>query len=250
MKVVALVSGGKDSTYNMMQCVKAGHEIVCLANLHPPPETGELDSYMYQSVGAEAMEQYARCMQLPLLRGQIRGTPVNTDYDYSPEEEDEVEDLHKLLAKVKEAFPDVEGVSSGAIWSSYQKNRVENICTRLGMTSLAYLWERDQPTLLRDMISDSIQAVLIKVAVAGLDARHLGKTLQEMEPILLALKDNLGINVCGEGGEYESLTLDCPLFRRERLEVVESEQVVHRNTLFAPVVYLKIKSIRRVPKSQ
>ena len=23
-----------------------------------------------------------------------------------------------------------------------------------------------------------------------------------------------GVNVCGEGGEYESLTLDCPLFRK------------------------------------
>lgn len=35
MKVVALVSGGKDSCYNMMQCVAAGHEIIALGNLSP-----------------------------------------------------------------------------------------------------------------------------------------------------------------------------------------------------------------------
>lgn len=35
MRVVALVSGGKDSSYNMMKCVAEGHEIVALANLHP-----------------------------------------------------------------------------------------------------------------------------------------------------------------------------------------------------------------------
>lgn len=35
MRVVAMVSGGKDSCYNMMQCVAEGHEIVALANLHP-----------------------------------------------------------------------------------------------------------------------------------------------------------------------------------------------------------------------
>lgn len=35
MKIVALVSGGKDSCYNMMQCVAAGHDIVALANLAP-----------------------------------------------------------------------------------------------------------------------------------------------------------------------------------------------------------------------
>ena len=27
MKVIALISGGKDSTFNMMECAKNGHEI-------------------------------------------------------------------------------------------------------------------------------------------------------------------------------------------------------------------------------
>jgi 7-cyano-7-deazaguanine synthase in queuosine biosynthesis len=27
MKVIALISGGKDSTFNMMECTKKGHEI-------------------------------------------------------------------------------------------------------------------------------------------------------------------------------------------------------------------------------
>ena len=35
MRVVALISGGKDSCFNMMQCVAAGHDIVALANLYP-----------------------------------------------------------------------------------------------------------------------------------------------------------------------------------------------------------------------
>jgi diphthine-ammonia ligase len=35
MKVVALISGGKDSCFNIMQCIAAGHEIVALANLYP-----------------------------------------------------------------------------------------------------------------------------------------------------------------------------------------------------------------------
>ncbi len=40
MRVVALISGGKDSCYNMMKCVAAGHEIVALANLQPRKEQG------------------------------------------------------------------------------------------------------------------------------------------------------------------------------------------------------------------
>ncbi len=34
MRAVALVSGGKDSTMNMMRCVEHGHSIVALANLY------------------------------------------------------------------------------------------------------------------------------------------------------------------------------------------------------------------------
>jgi diphthine-ammonia ligase len=41
MKVVALISGGKDSFHNMLKCVQNGHEIVALANLYPPKSIGK-----------------------------------------------------------------------------------------------------------------------------------------------------------------------------------------------------------------
>ena len=40
-KVLALISGGKDSCYSMIQCVSAGHQIVGLANLRPNDEEGK-----------------------------------------------------------------------------------------------------------------------------------------------------------------------------------------------------------------
>ena len=53
MKVVGLVSGGKDSVFNLIECVAHGHEIVALANLNGQEEGVELDSYMYQTVAVE-----------------------------------------------------------------------------------------------------------------------------------------------------------------------------------------------------
>jgi diphthine-ammonia ligase len=35
-----------------------------------------------------------------------------------------------------------------------------------------------------------------------------------MEPHLVSLEAKYGVNVCGEGGEYETFTLDSPLFRQ------------------------------------
>lgn len=45
-------------------------------------------------------------------------------------------------------------------------------------------------------------------------------------------------NVCGEGGEYESLVLDCPLFKHARI-VLDSWEAAHQSAdAFAPVGHL------------
>ncbi|NXN39920.1 DPH6 ligase, partial [Rhinoptilus africanus] len=234
-------SGGKDSCYNMMQCVAAGHQIVALANLRPAENTGqtdELDSYMYQTVGHHAIDLYADALDLPLYRGFIKGTSVNTGKVYTTCQEDEVEDLYHLMKLVKDK-EGVEGVSVGAILSDYQRVRVEDVCRRLDLQPLAYLWHRNQEILLKEMISSNIQAIIIKVAAFGLDPdKHLGKTLDEMEPYLLELSEKYGVHVCGEGGEYETFTLDCPLFKK-KIVVDSAEVVVHSADAFAPVAYLR-----------
>uniref|UniRef100_A0A8D2B350 Diphthine--ammonia ligase n=1 Tax=Sciurus vulgaris TaxID=55149 RepID=A0A8D2B350_SCIVU len=241
MRVAALISGGKDSCYNMMQCIAAGHQIVALANLRPDENqvgSDELDSYMYQTVGHHAIDLYAEAMALPLYRRTIRGRSLDIGQVYTKREGDEVEDLYELLKLVKEK-EEVDGISVGAILSDYQHVRVENVCKRLNLQLLAYLWQRNQEDLLREMIASNIQAVIIKVAALGLDPdKHLGKTLDEMEPYLLELSKKYGVHICGEGGEYETFTLDCPLFKK-KIIVDSSEVVVHSADAFAPVAYLR-----------
>ncbi|XP_063146074.1 diphthine--ammonia ligase isoform X2 [Candoia aspera] len=252
MKVVALISGGKDSSYNMMHCVAAGHQIVALANLRPAENKegiDELDSYMYQTVGHHAIELYAEAMGLPLYRHTIKGTSVNTGSIYTKCEGDEVEDLYQLLKFVKDK-EDVEAVSVGAILSDYQRVRVENVCKRLALQPLAYLWRQNQDTLLKEIISLKVQAIIIKVAALGLDPdKHLGKTLDEMEPYLLELSQKYGVHICGEGGEYETFTLDCPLFKK-KIVVDSSEVVVHSADAFAPVAYLRLLKLHLEDKVQ
>ena len=73
MKFVALLSGGKDSIYNLLEAVTRGHELVCIANLHPS-EAKETDSSMYQNIGVEIVPYIAKCLNAPLVRRQIAGT--------------------------------------------------------------------------------------------------------------------------------------------------------------------------------
>ncbi|XP_041469317.1 diphthine--ammonia ligase-like [Lytechinus variegatus] len=235
MKMVALVSGGKDSCFNMMQCVAEGHDLVALANLYPQ-DVDELDSYMFQTVGHHAIDLYSQAMGLPLYRTAIKGGSKEQGSDYQPTEGDEVEDLFLLLKKIKDEMH-VEGVSVGAILSNYQRVRVENVCQRLGLIPLAYLWRRDQSELLQEMIQANVHAIIIKVAALGLGAKHLGKTISEIQPYMEIMKTKYHLNVCGEGGEYETFTLDCPLFTKKI--VIDSFDVVkHDDDEVSPVFYI------------
>ena len=86
------------------------------------------------------------------------------------------------------------------------------------MTSLAYLWEWEPVSLLNAMVDNQIDAILIKVASYGLGKKELGKSIAELKDHLFELRQSHGIHSCGEGGEFESLTLDCPLYKR-RIEM-------------------------------
>lgn len=58
-------------------------------------------------------------------------------------------------------------------------------------------------------------ACVLQVASFGLEpSKHLGKSIQALRPFFEKLHSRCGFHVCGEGGEYETLTLDCPLFVR------------------------------------
>lgn len=235
--MVALVSGGKDSCYAMMKCIQYGHQIVALANLMPADDSvDELDSYMYQTVGHQIIVSYAECMGLPLFRRRIHGSTRHQKLSYRMTPGDEVEDMYILLNEVKRQIPSVTAVSSGAIASDYQRLRVESVCSRLGLVSLAYLWKQDQSLLLQEMITNGINAITVKVAAMGLEpGKHLGKEIAFLDPYLHKLKESYGINVCGEGGEYETLTLDCPLFVNARIVLDEFQVVLHSADSIAPV---------------
>jgi diphthine-ammonia ligase len=63
---------------------------------------------------------------------------------------------------------------------------------------------------------------IVSVSAMGLDFSWLGKDLDRMliEKLRL-LEDKYGINMSFEGGEAETLTLNCPIFKK-RLSIKKS----------------------------
>jgi diphthine-ammonia ligase len=72
------------------------------------------------------------------------------------------------------------------------------------------------------MIEYPLTAIVIKIASYGLQVQHLGRTIAELYSYFMKMKEECGMNVCGEGGEYESVVLDCPLFKKTIVMYISS----------------------------
>lgn len=242
LNVIALISGGKDSFFSILHCLANGHQLVALANLHPPDGGDEdINSFMYQTVGSSLISLYGQALDVPLYRQGIRGSAVIHDRDYHEEKDDETEDLVPLLKQVLLNHPEANAVSTGAILSTYQRTRVESVALRLGLTPLSFLWQYPflppylQSSLLSDMHAVGQHSKIIKVASGGLDESFLGenvaspKTVGRMKKALGRFSENGDGALVGEGGEFETLVVDGPsLLWKRRLEIQGEGEVIRQ----------------------
>lgn len=210
MRVVGLVSGGKDSWYALHVARDMGWEIAGVLTVRP----ADPESHMYHHPNTEWVAQQAEAAELP-----------HRVVDVPRDAPDELGPLQTALVDL-----DADGFVSGAVASEYQRTRLERIGEAIGRKSFAPLWHKDPLDLLRSMVAAGFDARFVHVAADGLDASWLGRRL---EPVtvheLEALAKGRGLHATGEGGEYETFVLDAPMFRR-RLVVGSAESVTARDT--------------------
>lgn len=203
MRLAALFSGGKDSTYAAHLAQDMGHEVLYLVTMLPVRD----DSWMFHTVNISLAPLVAKAIG-------IESVVVDT----SGEKEEELQDLKPAIAKLN-----VDGLVTGAIASSYQRSRVDAICSELEIEHVAPLWGRESSDLVHEMIAGGMSIIVSAVAAMGLDENWLGRTI-DMDALeeLKSLSERYGVDVCGEGGEMETLVLDAPWFT-SRLEIVSAK---------------------------
>ena len=223
MRVAALFSGGKDSTYAAHLAEEESHVVDCLVCMEP----ARPDSWMFHTINLNLTPLLAEAMGKRLVTAPTSG-----------EKEKELKALRETLSTL-----DVDGVVTGALASTYQKSRVDAICQDLGLAHLSPLWGRDPKEVLWEELAVGMEIILTAVAAAGLDEGWLGRRLDEKAARELGrLNERYRLNVCGEGGEYESLVLDAPWFR-SRLKIIEATKEWDGSS----GVY-RVKRARLVPK--
>jgi len=208
MKVAVLFSGGKDSTFALSWAQLQGWDVCGLVTM----TSANPHSYMFHTPNIHLVKLQAECLSLPLIFQETAG-----------EKEKELNDLRDALLEAKEKWS-VEGIITGAVASNYQEERINRICHELGLKTYSPLWHKDQEALVSEMIKSGFEITIQAIAGDGLDESYLGKVITPaVFDDLKMLHRKFGIHVAGEGGEYESLILDCPLF--DKRIIVEDAHV-------------------------
>lgn len=226
MKVAALFSGGKDSTFAAYRATRRD-SLKCLITVFPK----RIDSYMFHYPNVSWTGLQAKTMGVPQVIGETEGV-----------KEEELKDLIAAIRSAKETYG-IEGVYSGALASVYQKSRVDRICDGLRLESIAPLWQVDPETHLRNLLREKFEAVITSVSALGLDETWLGRMVDPSSiDDLVKLHKKYGLHIGLEGGEGETFVTDCPMFH-ERIEIQESEK-----TWQGESGYMKILRARLVAK--
>ncbi len=191
MKLGVLYSGGKDSNFALLEASKE-NEISCLITII----SENPHSFMFHTPTIELVDVQAELMGIPLVKIRTSG-----------EKEKELLDLKTAISTAVKKYG-IEGVVSGAVKSTYQASRIQKICDELGLWSFNPLWLRDEFALLKEEM-EKMEIIVSGVAAYPIPENWLGKKINVEK--LRSLK----INPAGEGGEFETLVIDSPLFKRK-----------------------------------
>jgi len=204
LRVAALISGGKDSMLALHHAVWMGHEVSQLVVMLPERP----DSWMFHTPNLHLTRLISEALGIPLVQAPTSGV-----------KEVEVGDLKRILASL-----DVDAVVSGAVASQYQKSRIDGICKELGLTHISPLWGREPRSVLRELLDNEFEVIFVGVYAYGLGREWLGRRLDEdAVGELMELHEKFGVSPIGEGGEYETLVLDAPLYRR-KIRILEVKE--------------------------
>lgn len=199
MNCAVLFSGGKDSTYAAYIVKKNNYKLSCLISIF----SENPESYMFHTPSISKVVKQAEMMEMPLIIQKTTG-----------EKEFELDDLFDAIMKAKYEFH-IDGVITGAVESAYQASRIQKICYDLDLECFNPLWQKNQLELMKKLIEEDFNIILTGVFAYPFDKSWLGKKIdQRFLNDIEELHDKYKINPAGEGGEYETFVLNCPLFKR------------------------------------
>jgi len=211
MKVAVMFSGGKDSTFAIDYALEKGWKIDYLLSVKPT----RTDCFLFHFATVEQTPELAKILGVKHIL-----TSCNIA---DPEKEAEI--VKNIVIKNP-----VDAVVLGG--TGLQETQIRSIQKALlphGIEVFAAHAGQDHDIVMKEMIKKGYKFMITQIASDGLNKDWIGRVLDERNMNeLFARSIKYGFHCGGEGGYYDTLVIDGPIFN-SRLEVLESHKVMESN---------------------
>jgi diphthine-ammonia ligase len=203
-------SGGKDSCFALMQAVQTGYVPKVLLNV----------------LNEEGLISRSHGIPRAVLELQAihAGIPL---YTVSSSWKDYESNFTRALIELKDRY-DLFYAVFGDIDLQAHREWEEKVCTKAGLTALLPLWKKDRKELVYQMLEAGITAIIVSCNET-MGEKFIGR---QITIDLITELELLGVDPCGENGEYHTLVTDCPLFDRP-VKVLITQKLLHEKYWFA-----------------
>lgn len=203
-------SGGKDSCYALMKAKQMGLTPTVLLNVLN--EHGAISRS--HGIPKVVLEKQAEMLGLPLY-----ALPASWE-TYEATFVESLQMLRKKHRLTHAVFGDID-LDAHREWE-------EKVCAKAKLEVVLPLWKRERKQLVFEMVEQGIETYIVSCN-EQMGSYFLGKQLT-MELVLELEK--LGVDPCGENGEFHTLVVNMPMFV-ERMRVHFAWPVLHSNYWFA-----------------
>jgi len=205
-------SGGKDSCYALMQAIYLGYTPKVLLNVLN--EEGKISRS--HGIPANILRTQASLAALPI---HLISSSWQDYEKYFTNALNELKEKYQLTYAV---FGDID-LQAHRDWE-------EKVCASSALSAVLPLWKQDRRTLVNRMLESGIETMIVSCnEIMG--EKFIGRIIDTR---LVDELESLGVDPCGENGEYHTLVLDCPLFS-ERLNASVSNVLYHEHYWFSEI---------------
>lgn len=202
MSYIGSWSGGKDSCFACYRAMRCGYDISYLLNFI----SKEYKRVSFHGTEAKLIQLQAETLGISLLQKETTGEKYEQEFKEA----------------VRSLIPNgIKGMIFGDIYLQEHKDWVERVCGELGIEAIEPLWGQEPERILLDFIDGGFEAIIVSAKRELFDRKWIGRNVDR--EFFKYLKEN-SIDICGENGEYHTLVLDGPMFKK-KIRITESKSI-------------------------
>ena len=205
LKAISSWSGGKDSCLACYRAMQQGYDVKLLLNFI----SRESKRGCFHGIEGRLLKFQADLIGIPLEQKEV-----------SP-------DMQKYEEEFKAAVTELRGKDIGSmvfgdIYLLEHESWIERVCGDLNINALEPLWNNTPEDIIDEFLNAGFKAVIVSCKADIMGKEFLGRYIDK--ELVTELKKR-NICPCGEKGEFHTLVVDGPIFKKA-IKIVESEPVI------------------------